>query len=68
MVPAQRINLRFQRAAKAFGTVRGPSLETDTSLALIGLGVCDGAHMLEVMKKVKGPAQAKAWTGHPPSV
>jgi len=47
------------------GQFRGPSWETWTPLdcpsqmaivALGGLEVCDGAHWLVVMKKVKGPA------------
>ncbi|MGC2516767.1 MAG: hypothetical protein WA383_19785, partial [Terriglobales bacterium] len=32
-------------------------------VASVGLDVCDGAHWLGVMKKVKGPAQAKLGRG-----
>jgi hypothetical protein len=44
----------------ALGQLRGPSLETNTplhcpnlenSVALAGLGVCDGGHRLDVMKE-----------------
>jgi len=36
-----------------------PLLYQKDILAWGGLGVCDGAHWLDVMKKVKSPGQAK---------
>jgi hypothetical protein len=36
-----------------------PLLYQQDIFASGGLGVCDGAHWLDVMKKVKSPAQAK---------
>jgi hypothetical protein len=36
-----------------------PLLYQKDIVASGGLGVCDGAHRLDVMKKVKSPAQAK---------
>jgi hypothetical protein len=29
--------------------------QLESIVALVGLGVCDGAHRLDVMKKVRGP-------------
>jgi len=74
----------------ALGQLRGPSWLTGTLLAapirplfsrMRGVSVCNGHHGWNVMKKVKGPAQAKlgratlrgqmaaiGWASPPPAV
>jgi len=58
-----------------WGQLRGPSWLTGAPLAppissllsrMRGLDVCDDAHRLGVMKKVKGPAQAELGRATPP--